>query len=81
MACRCYRGSGVLAMTTQTEAFRSLIQTRKFLFALVVPGNTPGVPKAIREQASALLKHYPYAESASELKYALRLHESGGVKA
>ena len=66
-------------MTTQIEAFRSLIDTRRFLFSLLVPGNTPGVPKAIRQQASALIKHYPYAESEAELKYALRLYKSDGA--
>lgn len=46
-------------MTMPDERYRSLVETRKFLLSLLVPSITPKVPKKIREQARALLKHYP----------------------
>jgi hypothetical protein len=46
-------------MTLPDERYRSLVETRKFLVSLLVPSITPKVPRKIREQARALLKHYP----------------------
>lgn len=33
---------------------------RLFLTKLLIPTQTPKVPRAIRKEAGALLKHYPY---------------------
>lgn len=44
--------------------------TEAFLLALCNPKETPRVPKAIRQRAKQLLKHYPsdyYMEEAAEL--------------
>jgi len=44
--------------------------TEAFLLALCDPKETPRVPKAIRQRAKQLLKHYPsdyYMEEAAEL--------------
>jgi hypothetical protein len=41
------------------ERYRAVIQTREFLFNLVNPVSTPGVPKAVRKEAASCLRHYP----------------------
>lgn len=46
-------------MTTPTERTRAVIQTADFLGRLLYPHLTPRVPKAVREEARALLRHYP----------------------
>lgn len=46
-------------MTLPDERFRAITQTRKFLYELCDPAKTPGIPKIIRQQAQALLRHYP----------------------
>ena len=56
-------------MTMPFERKSAVNQTRKFLINLSSPSKTPRVPKHIREQARALLKHYPsayYMDVASE---------------
>ena len=52
-------------MTLPFERFRAVTETERFLLNLSDPKVTPGVPKAIRERARALLRHYP---TASDLK-------------
>lgn len=46
-------------MTLPDERYRSIVQTREFLMALADPRITERVPKAIRNRARSLLKHYP----------------------
>ena len=46
-------------MTTSDERTLSLYLARSFLADLLDPKKTPGVPRAIRKEASARLKHYP----------------------
>lgn len=46
-------------MTIPFERTRALIQTKEFLQALLDPTETPRVPKALRDQAKRLLRHYP----------------------
>lgn len=47
-------------MTLPDEELYSLLETRKFLFALLNPKVTPKIPKYARERAAWLLHHYPY---------------------
>ena len=47
-------------MTTPEEAQRSVHMTWYFLHKLLDPQLTPNVPKAVRDEASWLAKHYPY---------------------
>jgi hypothetical protein len=46
-------------MTVPVERSRAVVNTREFLYALMTPSRTPRVPRDIRQQARALLKHYP----------------------
>ena len=46
-------------MTVPCERTRAVNQTREFLFELLDPKKTPRVPKAIRQTAGHLLRHYP----------------------
>ena len=46
-------------MTLPDERYRSVIQTRRFLFDLCNPEHTPRIPKLIRDTARSLLRHYP----------------------
>jgi hypothetical protein len=46
-------------MTLPFEEKRSVNYTRQFLYDLLVPGETPRVPKEIRDRARSLLRHYP----------------------
>lgn len=46
-------------MTLPDERYRSLIQTRKFLFDLMSSSETPRVPKIVRQRARSLLRHWP----------------------
>lgn len=43
-------------MTLPDERYRAVLQTRKFLFEIL---NTARVPKAIKENATYCLRHYP----------------------
>jgi hypothetical protein len=45
-------------MTTPYERTRSLIQTRELLKRLQDPGETPRVPRWLRDEARVLLRHY-----------------------
>lgn len=54
-------------MTLPDERLRALKRTRKFLIDLLNPQETPKVPKAIRQQASACLKHFPYDYQLDQL--------------
>lgn len=46
-------------MTVPNERTRAVIQTQQFLVDLCIPSKTPRVPKAVRQQAHHLLRHYP----------------------
>jgi len=45
-------------MTLPDERYRAVMQTIDFLTEIC---NTPRVPKAIKQQAKSLLRHYPSA--------------------
>ena len=47
-----------IAMTLPDERYRSIKQTRDFLWRLA-GGEIPRVPKAVRQDAHYLLRHYP----------------------
>lgn len=61
------------AMTLPNERFAAIAKTRNLLGAIVDPKRTPGVPKAIREEASKCLKHYPTPLDMEEAISGLRL--------
>ena len=46
-------------MTLPDERYRAVIQTEKFLKSLCFSSETKRVPLAVRQQARALLRHYP----------------------
>lgn len=46
-------------MTLPDERFRAVRYARQFLYDLMDPKKTPGVPRIIREQARSVLRHYP----------------------
>jgi hypothetical protein len=50
---------GTMKMTLPDERYRAVIQTEKFLKSLCFSSETKRVPLAIRQQARALLRHYP----------------------
>lgn len=46
-------------MTMPSERTQAVLRVEKFLLDLRNPKKYPRVPKAVREEASRLLKHYP----------------------
>lgn len=46
-------------MTVPIERTNAVNYTRNFLYDLLDPQKTPRVPKAIRQRALHLLRHYP----------------------
>ena len=46
-------------MTLPDERYRAVMQTAKFLQALSFSSETKRVPLAVRQEARALLRHYP----------------------
>ncbi len=46
-------------MTLPDERYRAVQNTRRFLQDLMDPKKTPKIPRTIREQAYAMLRHYP----------------------
>ena len=46
-------------MTIPRERANSIKQARHFLRQLLNPKATPGVPRAVRTQASWVLRHFP----------------------
>ena len=46
-------------MTLPDERYRAVRWAREFMYELVDPKKTPGVPKSIRDQARSVLRHYP----------------------
>lgn len=46
-------------MTVPSERTQAVIYTEQFLYDLCDPKKTPRVPRAVRQQAHRLLRHYP----------------------
>lgn len=46
-------------MTLPIERTNAVVRTEEFLLKLCIPSQSPRVPKAIREEARRLLRHYP----------------------
>lgn len=46
-------------MTLPDERYRAVMFARNFLYDLCDSKKTPGVPKAVRDQARSVLRHYP----------------------
>lgn len=46
-------------MTMPNERTRAVVQTAEFLRELTMPSVTADVPRAVREEARRLLRHYP----------------------
>ena len=46
-------------MTMPDERYRAVWQTKLFLLELCNPKTTPRIPRAVREEAYRLLRHYP----------------------
>jgi hypothetical protein len=55
-------------VTLPTERTNAVLRTERFLIELLDPKKTPRVPKAIRQQASRLLKHYPTQYDMEEME-------------
>ena len=43
-------------MTLPDERYRAVVQTQRFLLKILT---TPRVPKAVKDEARSLLRHYP----------------------
>jgi hypothetical protein len=46
-------------MTLPDERYRAVKWAREFMYELMDPKKTPGVPKRFRDQARSVLRHYP----------------------
>ena len=46
-------------MTVPIERTNAVNWTREFMYELIDPKKTPRVPKAVRQRALHLLRHYP----------------------
>lgn len=46
-------------MTLPIERTNAVLRTERFLIDLMDPKKYPRVPKAVRQEAGRLLKHYP----------------------
>jgi hypothetical protein len=46
-------------MTVPIERTNAVNWTRQFMYELIDPKKTPRVPKAVRQRALHLLRHYP----------------------
>lgn len=53
-------------MTLPTERTQAVLRVERFLMDLRDPKKYPRVPKAVRQEASRLLRHYP---SQYNMKY------------
>ena len=54
-------------MTTPDEMVRSIGYAGAFLRSLIDPAQTPRVPRAIRNEACARLRHFPHDSQYPEL--------------
>ena len=48
--------SNATIMTLPDERYRAVVQTQRFLLRLLT---TPRVPKAVKDEARSMLRHYP----------------------
>lgn len=48
-------------MSIPSEEAAAIDAARRFLFDLMNPKATPRVPKAVRQRAYRVVKHYPYS--------------------
>lgn len=48
-------------MSLPSEEAHAIEASRRFLFDLLDPKATPRVPRAVRERARRVVKHYPYS--------------------
>jgi len=61
-------------MTLPIQRTNAVLRTERFLIDLLDPKKTPRVPRAVRQEAGRLLKHYPtkfdmeYMEESFEYK-------------
>lgn len=46
-------------MTLPDERFRAVRWAREFMYELMDPKKTPGIPAVVRSQARSVLRHYP----------------------
>lgn len=46
-------------MTLPDERYHSMLWAQRFLQELCDPRKTPRVPKAVRQEAAAILRHFP----------------------
>ena len=58
-------------LTVPSERTRAIIETRRFLEELISQRLTPDVPDAVRRQARALLRHYPFGSEIQLAHHAL----------
>ena len=58
-------------MTLPDERYRAVVQTKRFLLEILT---TPRVPRAVKDQARACLRHYP-----SDYDMQLAAHEAPTV--
>ncbi len=63
-------------MTTTEERIFAIENARMFMLRLLDPKATPRVPRAIRQQARARLKHYPIV---IEIERLVRLADKKGL--
>jgi hypothetical protein len=54
-------------MTMPDERYRSLVRAGEFLTELCDAKKTPGVPLSVRQNARAVLRHFPDADSIRRL--------------
>jgi hypothetical protein len=63
-------------MTLPDERYRAVSYARQFLYDLMDPSQTPRVPKAIRERARTILRHFPMEsdmiQASREVPYIFR---------
>jgi len=55
-------------MTLPTERTNAVLRTERFLIDLMDPKKYPRVPKAVRQEAGRLLKHYPSQYDMEEME-------------
>jgi hypothetical protein len=55
-------------MTLPTERTNAVLRTENFLLDLCNPKATPRVPRAVRQEAGRLLKHYPSKYDMEEME-------------
>lgn len=50
-------------ISSGTQRVAAVVATRDFLLRLSNPSDTPRVPREVRREAKALLRHYPIADT------------------